>query len=88
VVLPYTPPDDARSVIERLRERIHALSGPIEGAEGEIPVSSSLGFETYDGKDLADVRTLRRHAERALRVSKRSGGNRVVYYRELGEDER
>ena len=85
VLLPYTGEKDARLVVERLRERIEALSGPFEGAEGEIPVSSSLGYETYDGADLAEVRTLRRHAERALRVSKRGGGNSAIYFRSLEE---
>jgi diguanylate cyclase (GGDEF)-like protein len=90
VLLPYTSPSDAANVVQRLVDRIRELSGPIPGAGEPIEAGASIGFETYNGKaqDLADVDALRRHAERALRVAKRSGGNRGVYYRTLGEDER
>lgn len=84
VVLPYTRPKDAIGVVDRLRDRIHRLSGPVPGRNFELDVSGSLGFETYDGADLPSVGKLREHAERALRQAKVAGGNRSYYYRDLG----
>ncbi|MEW6072591.1 MAG: GGDEF domain-containing protein [Planctomycetota bacterium] len=85
VLLPYTRKIDAAGVVNRLRNEITRLSGIPPGARGRIAVSASLGFETYDGHDLEDHQTLRRHAERALRVAKTRGGNQAVYYRSLPE---
>jgi len=83
VVLPYTKRVDAAHVTARLLERIRAVSGRFAGAESEIDVAASIGFETFDGTDLDGVETLRAHAEVALREAKRSGGDRGVYYRAL-----
>ena len=88
VVLPYTLKVDAARVVGRLVEEIHKLSGRPRGARREIVVSASLGFETFDGRDLDSVETLRLHAERALRVAKERGGNLGVYYRQLDGAER
>jgi diguanylate cyclase (GGDEF)-like protein len=81
VLLPYTGKLNAARVVSRLRAEIARLSGRIEGAREEIPVSASIGFETFDGNDLDSSETLRRHAEVALRLAKRLGGDRGVYYR-------
>lgn len=85
VILPYTKKVDAALVVKRLAEEIHKLSGTPPGAKGHIDVGASIGFETFDGTDLDSVRTLRSHAERALRVAKVQGGDRGVYYRNLEE---
>lgn len=81
VVLPYTGKADSAQVVRRLGEAIRELSGRIPGAKSDIDVSASIGFETFDGNDLDSLEALREHAERALRASKRSGGDRGVYYR-------
>jgi diguanylate cyclase (GGDEF)-like protein len=81
VLLPYTGKINAARVVNRLRTEIAKLSGRIEGARSEIPVSASLGFETYDGSDLDSLETLRRHAEQALRAAKLRGGDQGVYFR-------
>ncbi len=86
VLLPYTGKINAARVVNRLRTEIAKLSGHIEGAREEIPVSASLGFETFDGHDLDSVETLRRHAEQALRTAKRRGGDQGVYFRSLSTD--
>jgi diguanylate cyclase (GGDEF)-like protein len=86
VLLPYTGKISAARVVNRLRVEIAKLSGRIEGAREEIPVSASIGFETYDGNDLDSVETLRRHAEEALQIAKRHGGDRGVYFRNLASD--
>lgn len=86
VLLPYTRKVDAARVISRLREEIHKLSGRPVGARDDIVVSASIGFETYDGRDLDSARELRDHTERALRHAKDLGGNRAVYYRSLRGD--
>ncbi len=85
VLLPYTGPLNATHVVNRLRTEIKKISGPIGRAQEEIPVSASIGFETYNGKDLDSLDTLRMHAERALRAAKTKGGDQGVYFRSLAE---
>jgi diguanylate cyclase (GGDEF)-like protein len=80
-ILPYTRKADAARVVQRLRERIRSVSGRVGGAD--LAISASLGFETFDGRDLESVEALRAHAEIALRDAKRRGGDRAVYYRLL-----
>jgi diguanylate cyclase (GGDEF)-like protein len=87
VLLPYTGKINAASVVSRLRLAIAKLSGHIEGAREDVPVSASIGFETYDGRDLDSLETLRRHAEIALRLAKSRGGNQGIYYRKPPGDD-
>ncbi|MEX1025954.1 MAG: GGDEF domain-containing protein [Planctomycetota bacterium] len=81
VLLPYTGKADSAQVVRRLGEALRQLSGRAPGANGELDVSASIGFETFDGSDIDSLETLREHAERALRSAKRAGGDRGVYYR-------
>jgi diguanylate cyclase (GGDEF)-like protein len=83
VLLPYTKKVDAAHVALRLLQEIRAVSGRFEGAATPITVTTSLGFETFDGKDLENVEALRAHAETALRAAKLAGGDRGLYYRSL-----
>jgi len=83
-VLPYTEKADAVRVVERLSERIRAVSSRF--SDIGLVVSGSLGFETFDGRDIASIDELRNHAEIALRRAKRLGGDRAVYYRSLELD--
>jgi diguanylate cyclase (GGDEF)-like protein len=83
VLLPYTGKINAARVVGRLRSEIARLSGHIDGAEEPVPVSASIGFETYDGSDLDTSDTLRLHAEAALRRAKRRGGDQALYFRNL-----
>ncbi len=94
MILPYTQRVDAARVVSRLASRFRALSGPPPLAfrgphhgEGSasIRVSASLGFETFDGGDLATVDDLRGRAERALHDAKKRGGNQGVYYRNMAD---
>lgn len=87
VVLPYTRKIAAAQVVNRLREEIAALSFRPEGSDVDLHVSTSIGFETFDGRDVDSLQTLRRRAEIALRAAKRQGGDRGVYYRSLAETE-
>ncbi len=80
-VLPYTRKVDAARVVHRLRERIRAVSGQVGGVD--LVISASLGFETFDGRDVESLDVLRSHAETALREAKRRGGDRALYYRLL-----
>ena len=82
IVLPYTKKLDAVHVVQRLLEEIHGLTGKVDGA-GSTEISVSIGFETFNGSDVTDLKALRLHAERALRHAKRSGGNQGVYFRSL-----
>jgi diguanylate cyclase (GGDEF)-like protein len=83
VLLPYTKKVDAAHVALRLLQEIRAVSGRFDGAATPIQVTTSLGFETFDGRDLANVELLRSHAELALRAAKSAGGDRGLYYRSL-----
>ena len=85
VLLPYTRKLAAAGVVKRLREEIKKLAFQPEGTTEPFHVSTSIGFETFDGKEELDLQTLRRHAEKALRASKRQGGDRGLYYRSLPE---
>lgn len=87
VVLPYTHKVDAARVVGRLVEEIHKLSGRHGKATSDIAVSASIGFETFNGRDLESADELRQHAERALRVAKVAGGNQGVYYRQIAQEE-
>ncbi len=84
MLLPYTGRVDAAHVVQRIRQRIERISARWD-APGTIQISTSIGFETYDGKDLDSVATLRDHAEKALKQAKARGGNCGVYYRSPGE---
>jgi diguanylate cyclase (GGDEF)-like protein len=83
VVLPYTHKVDTARVVNRLVEEIHKLSGRPKGAQEDIVVAASLGFETFNGRDIATLEEMRTHAERALRAAKVAGGNRGIYFRQL-----
>ena len=83
VLLPYTRKAEAVRVVQRLLEAIQGLSGRPRNARSDIRVTASIGFETFDGKDLANVGELRAHAEAALRAAKQQGGACGVYYRSL-----
>ena len=86
VVLPYTGRIESAQVVARLRRRLRSFSVRRELADHDpvrVSVTASLGFETYDGADLDDVAELRAHAEEALRLAKRQGGDRAVYYRTM-----
>lgn len=87
IVLPYTKKLDAVHVVQRLLEEIHNLTGKVAGA-GSTEISSSIGFETFNGSDVPSLKDLRLHAERALRQAKRSGGNQCIYYRSLPTERR
>jgi len=86
VLLPYTGKINAARVVSRLRAEIARQTGRFEGAREEVPVSASIGFETFDGTDLDSLETLRRHAEVALRLAKRRGGDQAIYFRSLPEE--
>lgn len=88
VVLPYTGALEAAKVVRRLRDEIHALNASFDDVRGELEIAGSLGFETFDGRDLDSLEALRAHAERALRAAKEAGGNRGVYFRSLPEARR
>ncbi len=83
ILLPYTGKLETVRVVQRLLEAIKRLSGRLPEARGPIAVSASIGFETFDGHDLATLGELRGHAEQALHAAKAQGGDCGVYYRSL-----
>ena len=82
VLLPYTRKPDAARVVRRLLDQIRELSAEVLPPDSEVHISASIGFETYDGRDLDSVERLRLNAEKALHRAKREGGDRGVYHRQ------
>lgn len=72
VILPDTPQEDAKYVGDRLRDQLKKVSG-----EWEIPITISIGIVSYP-KDGKTVNELIDSAERALRVAKEQGKDRVA----------
>ncbi|MBK7876434.1 MAG: GGDEF domain-containing protein [Planctomycetes bacterium] len=83
VLLPYTGRLEAAHAVRRLRDAIARLSPLLSARTSGLTVSTSIGFETYDGTDLDGADTLRLHAEAALHAAKAMGGGQAVYYRSL-----
>lgn len=83
VVLPYTGRIEAAHAVRRLRDEIRAQSQLVEGVPASFRIRASLGFETFDGSNLASLAEMRAHAEAALREAKRRGGDRGVYFRSI-----
>lgn len=81
--LPFTGALEAASTVRRLCDMIRALSGTVAGTAAQLPISASLGFETTSGAEVGSVENLRRRAEAALRIAKRAGGDRGVWYRTM-----
>ena len=63
-----------------------ALSGALTGRSITLPVSASIGFQTFSKGYPATREQLREHAEEALRSAKRAGGNRAVFHPSLDTD--
>lgn len=82
VVLPYTTPQQAELVAERLRRGIAALTGTLHGHSDQLPVGASMGLSSFGarfserGED--SLEQLRERAEQGLRRAKELGGNQVV----------
>ena len=92
IILPFTGAVEAAHVCVRLRDAIWgvgelALSGALTGRSIKLPVSASIGFQVYSDGHPVTRQDLRTHAEQALRVAKRSGGNRAVFHPSLNTEE-
>jgi diguanylate cyclase (GGDEF)-like protein len=90
VILPFTGALEAAHVCVRLRDAIWAvgelaLSGALTGRSITLPVSVSIGFQTFEAGYPTTREELRAQAEEALHAAKRAGGNRAVYYPSLGK---
>jgi two-component system cell cycle response regulator len=73
VLLPQTDPDGAAVVAERVRSLI--AKGPVKLADGQVPVTVSVGLASGLGPDGDD---LVHRADTALYEAKAAGRNRVV----------
>jgi diguanylate cyclase (GGDEF)-like protein len=82
VLLPYTGRLDAARAIGRLQTELRRIR--VDGTAGRlVEARASIGFETFDGRDLDSLATLRSHAERAMLAAKAQGGDCVSYFRAL-----
>jgi diguanylate cyclase (GGDEF)-like protein len=78
VILPGVDAQGARSVSERIRQRIAAEG--FDGVEGHtIPLTASFGIAAYP-HDGGSPDELLQAADRALYASKRAGGNSITIY--------
>ena len=77
VVLDETELKGARSVAERIRERIEREL--IQGEFGRVRVTASLGLATWPEHGDA-MEDLLEHADQALYEAKKNGRNRVEVY--------
>ena len=75
VVMPETGIETGKRVAERVRRAVDAASFPIEGVEGGLPVTVSVGLAESDATSTPEH--LFRRADRALYRSKSEGRNRV-----------
>jgi diguanylate cyclase (GGDEF)-like protein len=75
VVLPETPPINAFSAAQRLRQLIESSSLPLE-PDGELRVTASLGLAWMTPAD-RDIEQLLARADAALYRAKHGGRNRV-----------
>lgn len=76
VILPDTDALGARTAAERIRRELEALA--IEGPEGPLRVTASLGVATVRGPGCEhDAQVLFERADAALYQAKRAGRNRV-----------
>ena len=75
--------DAAFAMAERIRRRVEALQ--IEVATGPVPVTTSVGVATWNGRETGDE--LERRADNAVYVAKSLGRNRSVMARDLDPGE-
>jgi diguanylate cyclase (GGDEF)-like protein len=76
VLLPETPPDDAREVAERVRRRIDERMFRPPDSEDIIRVTVSIGLATFP-EDAQSKKELIEKADAALYRAKRGGKNAV-----------
>jgi diguanylate cyclase (GGDEF)-like protein len=76
VLLPQTPPDEARRTGERLRQQIgdHVF----RVGNRELRVTVSVGVATWGGEGAQSAEGLIREADQALYRAKEEGRNRVA----------
>jgi len=67
----------AQAIAERLRTALHR---PFQVGDHELYVTASMGIAMYP-RDGTDVSTLRRNADAAMYEAKRSGKDRVLFFR-------
>jgi len=78
IILPETPLDGVRTVVELLREKIEALEIPHKGNEISNYVTMTFGFVTYNGENISENDLLEK-ADQAMYRSKRAGrGGSVI----------
>lgn len=79
VFMPHTPPDGAKLVANRLRDRIAMVEGEL------TDMTVSMGLACYDGEGNVSYGTLLREATMSLKKAQADGGNRVEYSNKLGK---
>lgn len=76
VVMPHTPRKGTRAMTDRLKRSIESTL--MEGPEGSIGTTVSIGIASYDGDGEVSFGSLAREAAEALKIAVARGGNRVA----------
>jgi two-component system, cell cycle response regulator len=76
VILPHTPPDEARRTGERLRQQVE--QHPFKVGHRELRVTVSVGVASWGSGDVRSPEALIREADKALYDAKEQGRNCVV----------
>ena len=82
IVLPWTPPNAAKQVAERIRATLERTPITIDESPRPLKVTVSIGVANVDHDAFPEVEDLVRDADAALYEAKRSGRNQV-YVSEL-----
>ena len=77
VLLPNTDRENAMTVAEKLRERLHDTSGQWQGMKASF--SASFGVSGLAFNEIATLNALYAATDRALYAAKQAGGDRVAY---------
>jgi diguanylate cyclase (GGDEF) domain len=84
IILPNTGEKGARTVAEKIRQKVERIALKFRGEE--LKVTLSLGIAVYP-QNASNKDSLIEKADRALYEAKRLGRNRIVYYEDIFSEE-
>ena len=77
ILLPSTPTKQAKSLAERIRQKVEITDIDLPNNGGQISVTVSIGCATFS-EDSSDIESVLKAADKAMYLAKDSGRNRVV----------
>ena len=76
LILPHTPADGMKTIMERVREQLAATSFEVDGRP--VRVTLSVGGATYAGNNTLFFDSILKNAEDSLRRAVEAGGNTIL----------